>query len=40
MSEADDLAGVSAHLWGMENGRILTFHAFDDTQKLAEASKA
>ena len=39
MSEVDDLAEVFGHLWGLENGRILTFHAFDDTHKLATANK-
>ena len=39
MSEADDLAKVFGYLRGVKNGKILTFHAFSDTHKLAAASK-
>ena len=36
---ADDLDGVFGHLWEIENDKVVSFHAFDDTQKLAESSK-
>ena len=36
----DDLEGVFGHLWEIEGGKAVSFHAFDDTQKLAAASKA
>jgi len=36
----DDLEGVFGHLWEIEGGKAVLFHAFDDTQKLAAASKA
>ena len=37
---ADDLDGVFGHLWEVEDGKVVSFHALDDTQKLAAASKA
>ena len=37
---ADDLDAVFGHLWEVEDGKVVSFHAFDDTQKLASASKA
>ena len=37
---ADDLDAVFGHLWEVEDGKVVSFHAFDDTQKLAVASKA
>jgi len=37
---ADDLDAVFGHLWEIEDGKAVSFHAFDDTQKLAAASKA
>ena len=37
---ADDLDAVFGHLWEVKDGKVISFHAFDDTQKLAAASKA
>ena len=37
---ADDLDAVFGHLWEVEDGKVVSFHAFDDTQEMAAASKA
>ena len=37
---ADDLDAVFGHLWEVEDDKVVSFHAFDDTQKLAGASRA
>ena len=37
---ADDLDAMFDHLCEVENGKVVSFHAFDDAQKLAESSKA
>ena len=36
---AVDLDAVFGHLWKIEDNKVISFHAFDDTQKLAAASK-